>query len=32
MIPITWIEMIDDDTLRLNLPKDAAKAAWRTKH
>jgi hypothetical protein len=32
MIPLTWVEMIDDDTVRLNMTKDAAKAAWRTKH
>jgi len=32
MIPITWVEMIDEDTVRLNMTKDAAKAAWRTKH
>ncbi len=32
MIPMTWVEQIDDDTLRLNMTKDAAKAAWREKH
>ena len=32
MIPITWVEQIDQDTVRLNKTKDAAKAAWRTKH
>jgi hypothetical protein len=32
MIPITWVELIDQDTVRLNMTKDAAKAAWRTKH
>jgi hypothetical protein len=32
LIPISWVEMIDDDTLRLNMTKDAAKAAWTTKH
>ncbi|THD58396.1 DUF2171 domain-containing protein [Phenylobacterium sp.] len=32
MIPLTWVEMIDDDTVRLNMTKDAAKAGWRTKH
>jgi len=31
-IPISWVEMIEDDTLRLNMTKDAAKAAWREKH
>jgi hypothetical protein len=32
LIPITWVEMVDDDTVRLNLTKDAAKAGWREKH
>ena len=32
MIPLSWVEMIDDDTVCLNMTKDAAKAAWRTKH
>ncbi len=32
MIPITWVELIDHDTVRLSMTKDAAKAAWRTKH
>jgi hypothetical protein len=32
LIPMSWVEMIDDDTLRLSMTKDAAKAAWRTKH
>jgi len=32
LIPMSWVEMIDDDTLRLNMTKDAAKAAWREKH
>lgn len=32
MIPITWVELVDQDTVRLSMTKDAAKAAWRTKH
>lgn len=32
LIPITWVETIQDDKVRLNLTKDAAKAAWREKH
>jgi hypothetical protein len=32
MIPITWIEMIEDEKVRLNLTQDAAKASWREKH
>lgn len=32
LIPLSWVEMIEDDTVRLNMTKDAANAAWRTKH
>lgn len=32
LIPITWVEAIQDDKVCLNLTKDAAKAAWREKH
>jgi hypothetical protein len=32
LIPISWVEMIDDDTLRLSMTRDAARAAWREKH
>ena len=32
LIPMTWIEMVDGDKVRLNLTKDAAKAGWREKH
>jgi hypothetical protein len=32
LIPITWVEMVDDDKVRLNLTKEAAKAGWREKH
>ena len=32
LIPISWVEMIEDDTLRLNMTKEAARAAWREKH
>jgi hypothetical protein len=32
LIPISWVETIADDTLRLNRTRDAAKAAWREKH
>jgi hypothetical protein len=32
MIPLSWVDAIDNDTLRLNMTKDAARAAWRTKH
>lgn len=32
LIPITWVDTIDEDTVRLNRTRDAAKAAWREKH
>ena len=31
MIPITWVELIDDK-VRLNMTKDAVKASWSEKH
>jgi len=32
LIPLSWVDHIEEDTVRLNLTKDAAKAAWREKH
>ena len=32
MIPLSWVDMIDQDEVRLNRTKDAAKREWRTKH
>ena len=32
LIPISWVEQIDDDTIHLGMTKDAARAAWREKH
>ena len=32
LIPMTWVEMVDGDKVRLNLTKEAAKAGWREKH
>lgn len=32
MIPITWVDRVEQDKVCLNLTKDAAKAAWREKH
>ena len=32
MIPMSWVESIQEDKVRLNLTKDAAKAAWRELH
>jgi hypothetical protein len=32
MIPMTWVDHVADDEVRLNITKDAAKTAWREKH
>lgn len=32
LIPMTWVDSIDEDTVRLNLTKDAARSSWREKH
>ncbi len=32
LIPLSWVETIQDDKVCLNLTKDAAKAGWREKH
>lgn len=32
MIPISWVEAVQDDRVCLSLTKDAAKATWREKH
>ena len=32
LIPMTWVDHVEDDKLCLNMTKDAAKAAWREKH
>lgn len=31
MIPLSWVDHIKDDTVCLNLTKDAAKDSWKTK-
>jgi hypothetical protein len=31
MIPMSWVDHIDDDTVCLNLTKHAAKDGWKTK-
>lgn len=31
LIPMSWVESVDDDEVRLNLTKDAARQQWRTK-
>ena len=32
LIPLSWVDYVDDDKVRLNLEAGAAKAAWREKH
>jgi hypothetical protein len=32
MIPMTWVDHIEEEKVCLNLTKDAAKAGWREKH
>lgn len=32
MIPVSWVDDIEDEKLVLNRTKEAAKAAWREKH
>ena len=32
MIPISWVDYVDDDKVRLNLTEDEAKAHWTEKH
>lgn len=31
MVPMSWVDRVEEDTVHLNLTKAAAKAAWRTK-
>ena len=32
LIPVTWVDHIEEDKVFLNLTKDAAKSAWMEKH
>lgn len=32
MIPLSWVDYVDDDKVKLSLTAEAAKAAWREKH
>ncbi|NBB14879.1 DUF2171 domain-containing protein [Caulobacter sp. SLTY] len=32
LIPLSWVDFVEDDKVKLNLTADAAKAAWREKH
>jgi hypothetical protein len=31
MIPLSWVDRVEDDTVCLNMTKDAVKSKWRTK-
>lgn len=32
LIPLSWVDFVEEDKVRLNLTADAAKSAWRDKH
>ncbi|MGR4866383.1 DUF2171 domain-containing protein [Caulobacter sp. LARHSG274] len=32
LIPITWVDHVDDDGVHLTMTQDDAKALWREKH
>ena len=32
LIPVTWVESIQDDKVRLTMTKAEAKASWKEKH
>jgi hypothetical protein len=32
MIPMSWVDHVEDDKVCLSMTKDAAKDAWREKH
>ncbi|THD81147.1 MAG: DUF2171 domain-containing protein [Phenylobacterium sp.] len=32
MIPVSWVDHVEDDKVCLNMTKDAAKDGWREKH
>ena len=32
LIPLSWVEYVDEDKVRLTMTADAAKAAWTEKH
>jgi len=31
MVPLSWVDRVEDDTVCLNRTKDTVKATWRTK-
>lgn len=32
LIPVSWVDFIDDDKVKLSMTAEQAKAAWREKH
>jgi hypothetical protein len=32
LIPMSWVDFVDDDRIRLNMDAEQAKAQWREKH
>lgn len=32
LIPLTWVDRVEEDKVCLNLTKEAARAGWREKH
>jgi hypothetical protein len=32
MIPLSWVDHVEDDTVHLNRTSEAARAGWRDKH
>lgn len=32
MIPLSWVDFVDDDKVRLSLTEDEAKSRWTEKH
>ncbi len=32
LIPLSWVDFIDDDKVKLSKSRDEAKASWREKH
>ena len=32
LIPVSWVDFVDDEKVRLNIDAEQAKAQWREKH
>ena len=32
LIPLSWVDGVEDEKVRLSMSRDAAKASWREKH